>query len=544
MSRRRATLLPIAVLGGSFLLGGFFLQEGVTRDQNVYVQVRVFQEVVDRISSDFIDDLGEEALYENAIQGLIERLDDPNTSFIPASRYQDFAIRATEGRYGGVGLEVTERNGWVTVTAPLPGTPGDRAGIRAGDWFVRVDGEDAEGMSVDRAVDILRGRAGSEVEVLVGRPGIDEPIPFTLVREDIKLSSVPFATLLDGGVGYVPLQAFREEVTGELRTALDDLVAAGARSLVLDLRGNPGGLLTDGVAISELFLDRGDEIAETRGRALGADETFVSSTADAYADIPVVVLVNESSASASEIVAGALQDHDRALVVGAPSYGKGSVQTVYRLTGGNAFRQTTALWYTPVGRSVEKDRSAAAEPPRGVLTLDADVARVPSDEDRERPTFTSMGGREILGGGGITPDLWILPDTMTTLEAHAADALSLRGNAFVTALFNVAVDHVTARPDLPRDFVLEEPVVETLRAALKADGVTEPGARRLGITEDALLADADRFIRHRLEREIALQAFGEEGAFLRMSDRDRQLQAALDRLRGASSTTSLIALPE
>jgi carboxyl-terminal processing protease len=544
MNRRRATLLPIAVLGGSFLLGGFFLQEGVTRDQNVYVQVRVFQEVLDRISSDFIDEVGEDALYQNAIQGLIERLDDPNTSFIPASRYQDFSIQATEGRYGGVGLEVIQRNGLVTIVAPIPGTPGDRAGIRTGDWFVEVDGQDAEGLTVDEAVDILRGRPGSEVEVLIGRPGVADPIPFTLERADIKLASVPFSTILDGDVGYVPLQAFRDEVTEELQAALEDLVASGARSLVLDLRDNPGGLLTDGVGISELFLDRGDPIAETRGRAIGSDETFVSNTADAYPDLPMVVLVNEGSASASEIVAGALQDHDRALVIGAPSYGKGSVQTVYRLTGGNAFRQTTALWYTPVGRSVEKERSDSVELPRGALTLDADVARVPAEADKERPTFTSMGGRSIVGGGGITPDVWIVPDTMTTVESRAADALALRGNAFVTAVFNVAVDHVATRPDLPRDFRLETDVVEALRTRLKEQGVTAPGAEALGITEDALLADADRFLRHRLEREIALQAFGEEGEFLRMHDRDRQLQAALERLRGASSPRALVALPE
>jgi len=543
MSRRRATLLPIAVLGGSFLLGGFFLQEGVSREQNVYVQVRVFQEVVDRISSDFIEEIDEKALYENAIEGLLDRLDDPNSSFIPASEYEDFAIRATEGEYGGVGLEVVERNGYVTVVGPIPGTPGERAGIRAGDWFVEIDGQDGEGMEVDRAVDILRGRAGSAVEVLMGRPGVDEPIPFELRREEIKLASVPFTTILEGDVGYVPLQAFREEVTEEFVASVEELVEGGARSLLIDLRGNPGGLLEDGVAISELFLERGDAIVETRGRAAGQNESLSSRTGQSWPDLPIVVLVNERSASASEIVAGALQDHDRALVVGAPSYGKGSVQTLYKLTGGNVLRQTTALWYTPVGRSVEKDRSESAVLPQGAVALDGSVTSVPGEE-LDRPTFTSVGGRELKGGGGITPDIWIVPDTLTARETQAVNELYRRAGQFTTTLFNFAVEYVAGQPDLSLEFVLDDVTVRAFGSALIEAGVTAPGAAQLGVGEETLLASADRYLRYQLEREIALQAFGERGEFIRMQDRDVQLGAALERLRRTGSPSSLIDLPE
>lgn len=543
MSRRRATLLPIAILGGSFLLGGFFLQEGVTREQNVYTQVRVFQQVVDHISSDFIEEIDEKTLYENAIQGLADRLDDPHSSYIAASEYEDFAIQATEGEYGGVGLEVIERNGYVTVVGPIPGTPGERAGVRAGDWFIEIDGVDGEGMAVDRAVDILRGRPGSDVEVLIGRPGVDEPIPFTLEREDIKLASVPFTAMLEGDVGYVPLQAFREEVTEEFVAAVEELTAAGARSLVIDLRGNPGGLLDDGVAISELFLERGDAIVETRGRAAGQSESLASRTGQSWPELPLVVLVDERSASASEIVAGALQDHDRALVIGAPSYGKGSVQTLYRLPGGGVWRQTTALWYTPVGRSVEKDRSETAELPRGAVALDGSLVPVPGD-GIERPTFTSEGGREILGGGGIVPDFWIVPDTLTSAESQAVNELYRRAGQFTTTLFNFAVDYVAERPDLDPDFVLDDATVRAFGADLVEAGVTAPGAAQLGVTEEQLLEAAARYVRYQLDAEIALQAFGERGEFVRTQDRDLQLRTALARLRGTSSPATLLDLPE
>lgn len=538
MSPRRATLLPLAVLGGSFLLGGFFLQEGVEREENVYVQVRVFQEVIDLLSTQYVREIPEGTLYENALDGVLDQLDDPNSSLIRASDYEDFAIQSTEGEYGGVGLEVIERNGFVTVVAPIPGTPGSRAGIRAGDWFVEIAGEDAEGLSVEDAVERLRGRAGSEVDVLVGRPGVEAPIPVTLRREEIQLATVPFTTILDGGVGYLPLQAFRETATVEVTEAIDDLRSRGASALILDLRGNPGGLLTDGVDISELFLEPGDDIVETRGRAAGQTESFRSRTPDAYPGLPIVVLVDERSASASEIVAGALQDHDRALVVGAPTYGKGSVQTLRQLSGGNVLRYTSAYWYTPAGRTVERESRTTL--PEAAVTIDGGITY--TDVDLEAlPVFTSLGGREILGGGGIVPDRFVVPDTLSPLETRAVNAIASTGR-FRDTLFSFAVEWLSERAGIDRDFTLDDASMAAFRGALIDAGAADTAETDARMSPEELLDTADRFLRYQLEREIALQAFGEEGEFLRTADRDLQLRAALGLLGRVSTDAELLDL--
>src|SRR5688572_766055 len=372
MATRRSIIAPAVVLIAAVVTGGWLLQRGVGQEQNVYFQVRLFEEVVDHVANQYVEGVDKGELYQSAIDGLLEQLGDPNTSFISAEQYEDIRIR-TMGDYGGVGLEITERDGFVTVVGPIPGTPGERAGVRPGDQFVEIAGENAEGWTVDKAVDALRGRAGTDVEVKMRRPGVDQPIPFTLRREEIHLKAVPFTTMLENGVLYVPLQIFRETSSSEIRDAFQALPnRAAVKSIVLDLRDNPGGLLEEGIGVSDLFLPGGKPIVETKGRAAGQDETYSAGDGDdIFGDLPVVVLVDGASASASEIVAGALQDHDRALVIGMPTFGKGSVQTLYRLSGGNVLRLTTARWFTPSGRSIQKegDEEAAAVT-SVVITLD------------------------------------------------------------------------------------------------------------------------------------------------------------------------------
>lgn len=528
MNNRRIALAPVLVLTSALLLGGWFLQQGVGQEQSLYFQARVFQEVVDHVAERYVDPVERSDLYQNAIEGVLGSLGDPNTSFLDARSWEDFRIR-TEGEYGGVGLEILERDGWVTVQSPIPGTPGARAGIRAGDRIVEVDGESAEGWSSARVADRLRGRPGSEVEVRMGRPGIDEPIDFTIRREVIQLRSVPFATMAAPGIGYVPLRVFSESSETEVRGAIERLRGEGMRGLVVDLRGNLGGLLDQGVAITDLFLQAGLPVVETRGRATDQNGVLRTSRPEAYPDLPVVVLIDESSASASEIVAGALQDHDRALVLGTPSFGKGSVQTLFRLTGGNVLRLTTARWYTPAGRSIQKDfEEQMALGSRGVPTLAGPLTERPDTVGK--PRVSSMGGRSLVGGGGITPDLIILADTLTQAEQAAVRAVYQEAGTFNTAMFNFSVRYLQENPNLARDFTLGDDVLERFYRFLVES--------RVAVGRDSF-DQAARFIRYQLEREIARREWGEDGEFLHAAPADRPLQRALDFLRDADSPSSL-----
>ena len=356
MRGTRSAWGPPVVLVVALITGGWFLQRGVEQEANVYLQERLFKEVLDHVTDQFVDPVDASGLIGSAIEGVLEELNDPHTSFIDAETWDGFRFRSgADAEYGGVGLEISNRDGWVTVITPIPGGPALRAGIRAGDRVIEVEGVSAADWETDQAANLLRGTPGTEVDLLIDRPGVDEPIPFTLTRAVIELLSVPFATMLDEGVGYIPLQVFSETSGNEVRGAIDRLREDGLTSLMLDLRNNPGGLLEEGVGVADLFLDNGDPILETRGRASGQNQNYGAVSPEMLPGLPVIVLVNANSASASEIVAGALQDHDRALVVGNRTYGKGSVQTLYRLRR----RQHPPAHDGPVvysGRAVHSDR--------------------------------------------------------------------------------------------------------------------------------------------------------------------------------------------
>lgn len=531
MNMRRSVTAPAALVAVAVITGGWLLQQGVERAENVYVKVRLFQEVVDRVESSFVDEVARERLYDSAIEGILDELKDPYSSFLAAKDFENLRIQGIEGEYGGVGLEVVERGGWVTVVSPIPGTPGARVGIKPGDRFFEIDGVAADTMNVDQAVAVLRGKPGSTVEVRMLRPGVDEPIPFTLTREVIQLRAVPFALLLEDGIGYLPVQSVLESSSQEVASALDSLQREGMKGLVMDLRGNPGGVLDQGIELADLFLPRGTAIVETRGRARDQNATYKATRAERYPGLPVVVLVDGTSASASEIVAGALQDNDRAVVVGESTFGKGLVQSLYRLSGGNVLRLTTARWYTPSGRSINKDEAARFNG-SGTALLTLSGRYTAGSDLAGRPTYTSAGGRTLFGGGGIAPDLFVAPETLSPAEEEAVRHLYRQGGAFQEAVFNQAVRLVAARPALRPGFTLSDRDLGDFLRALPEWGVT---------VDAGDFWAARRFIAYQLEREIALQAWGDRGAFEQGVPRDAQLSRALELLRGTSSMADLLA---
>lgn len=531
MKRFSTIFAPGLVLLTAVVTGGWFLQKGVGQEKNVYLQVRLFEEVMSHVLNSYVDPVDREDLYEAAIQGVLRNLGDPNTSFMPVSAVNDLQIRM-EGEYGGVGLEVIMRDGWVTVITPLPGTPGTRAGVRAGDQIVEVDGESTEGWDSDAVVDRLLGRPGTSVSVGMRRPGVPEPIPFSITRELIQLRSVPFSIELQDGIGYVPLQSVTETSFQEVKRAVDSLRAEGMEELILDLRGNTGGPLDQGIAITGYFLDQGQGVVETRGRAAFQSETYQADRTQPFPELRVVVVVDERSASASEIIAGALQDHDRALLVGAPTFGKGSVQTLLPLPGGSILRLTTARWFTPLGRSIHKDREDQIRAMEGsTITLTGFLATQP--DTVAKPVLTTEGGRQVLGGGGIIPDILVMADTLTAAEQVALAELDQSAGSFVTTVFNYAVTYLQDHPGLRPDFSLTAADLQEFGELLAASDVE--------LSSGAFRA-AQRFIRFQLEREIALKAWGDAGEFRKMMAQDRVIQRVLQILDSSSSTADLLEL--
>ncbi|MBI4541318.1 MAG: S41 family peptidase [Gemmatimonadetes bacterium] len=533
MKVRRSVLAPAAVVALAMLTGGWFLQRGVRQEQNVYLQVRLLQEVVSHIADKYVKEIRPGELYDLAIEGLIRGLGDPNTSFLSADEWENLRIR-TEGEYGGLGIEIGERNGWITVITPLPGTPAERAGLRAGDRIVDVSGQSTEGWSTEKAAQVLRGPRGTAVEIKIERLGFEEAIPFRLVRDQIHVRSVPFYSEAAPGIGYVPLRQFSETSAEELDAALTALKKRGMHGIILDLRDNPGGLLESGVAVTDLFLGREFPVVETRGRIPSANQVLRTSRPDAYAGMPIVVLVNGASASASEIVAGALQDHDRALLVGSTSFGKGSVQTLFPLSGGHVLKLTTGLWYTPVGRSIQVPVEAERRPPveeGGTFSVSGDLVSRVDTAGREH--FKTMSGRLVYGGGGITPDLIVYLDTLTQDEETAVRELNRMGSRFWETLFNFTVRYVQENPNLPPEFRVTDAVRRELFAALQKAGGQ--------VTQD-VVDRASRYLDYHLEAMIASQRAGAEGEFRHTARHDRQLQDAIELLQRANSPEALFAI--
>lgn len=320
---------------------------------SVYQQLDLFGDIFERIRSQYVEEVDEAELIEAAINGMLTSL-DPHSSYLSPDDADDMMVQ-TRGEFGGLGIEVTQEEGFVKVVSPIDDTPAHAAGIEAGDFITHVDGESVLGLTLDEAVDMMRGPAGSEIVITVARAGVDEPFDVTIVRDVIKLTAVRIHTR--GDTVVIRVTTFNEQTYPNLEEGLRDAVAElggmeAVNGLVLDLRNNPGGLLSQAVSVSDAFLDAG-EIVSTRGRDAQEGERFNASEGDLAEGKPMIVLINGGSASASEIVAGALQDHRRAIVVGTKSFGKGSVQTLLPLRGDGAMRLTTARYYTPSGRSIQ-----------------------------------------------------------------------------------------------------------------------------------------------------------------------------------------------
>jgi carboxyl-terminal processing protease len=514
MSRSRKFAV-LAVLALPIVAGGFLAQTRVAREGTL-----LLEQVLDLVSRRFVDSLPPGTMYEKAARGLVRELNDPYTELLAPKELKQFNTR-TGGRYGGLGMSIEQRDGSIVVAKVFPNTPAERNGIREGDRIVKVDTMSARGWTTQQTSDALTGTPGTTVRATFSRPGVAQPLDFEFTRAIVHVPAVPFS-LTFGTVGYVPLQSFNENAASDLDAAIRDLQARGAKGVILDLRRNPGGILDQSLAVSNLFLKPGLEIASVRGRN-GDNQSYTARGQPTLPNVPMIVLTDDGSASASEIVAGALQDHDRAVIVGQTSFGKGLVQSVYPLDGGYALKLTTAKWFTPSGRSIQRERKFVdghfvEEAARDSLETEA--------SKKDRPAYKSEAGRVVYGGGGITPDVIVPDDTIGTGDQQLARALAPR-QEFYTLLLDYALElSKTVAPDF-------KPLPEW-----RQEVRTRSEAKKLHV--DAKQWDAGSvWLDRQLEHWVARYAHGDSAAARREVSIDAPLRKAIEMMNKSQNQKEL-----
>ncbi|MCB9366870.1 MAG: S41 family peptidase [Calditrichaeota bacterium] len=534
-SRKYAAMmvLGLVVVGMGFFWGPTLLADN---PGDVNMQLNKLNYILRAVRDNYVDEPDASKLLEGAIEGMLREL-DPHSVYIPADQ-QAKITEQFRGDFEGIGIQFSIQSDWLTVVSPIPGTPADRLGIRAGDRITHIDGISAYAITNEEVFDKLRGEKGSTVRVTITRPGIEVPLEFEIVRDKIPIFSVGAAFMLpDKETGYVRIMQFTSRTTEEVVESLDSLKAAGMKRLLLDLRGNPGGYLDQAWRVADLFMPRKDMmLVYTKGRTSRSNSEFRSTGIGAQYDMPLVVLINHGSASASEIVSGAIQDHDRGLVVGQVSFGKGLVQTPYPMPDGSVVRITTAKYYTPTGRLIQRpyDQGFAEYVMEGRDDDDPNAPETAVQDTTPREEFKTDGGRTVYGGGGITPDSTVVPSRTNALTAKI---FSKR------LYFDYASDFVSKHPEWGKDFdrfSSEFKVTDEMLSEFKAK------VQSSDIEVDEPRWDQDlHFTKTQLRGEIAGLLFNDRNLYhmIRLQD-DEQVQAALGMFDEAKSLASSSSRPE
>jgi carboxyl-terminal processing protease len=380
--KNQQRILLLVILCVAVIMGASVATKVLATQSETYEKLKIFTEVIYLIQTNYVKEVDLQDIIYGGIHGMLKTL-DPHSSFMPPDVYQEMQLE-TRGNFGGLGIQIAIRDDQLTVIAPIDDTPAFRAGIKAGDKIVKIEGEPTKDMTLMEAVKLLRGPKGTSVTISIIRESFDKPKDFTITRDIIELKSVSYKMLV-GNIGYVRLRQFQEDTANELEEALRDLEDNDAEAVIMDLRSNPGGLLNAAVEVADKFLDKGKLIVYTEGRRKNQDMRFVAHQDFTHPNYPMAVLVNHGSASASEIVAGALQAHSRAVVIGTQTYGKGSVQSVIPLSDNSGLRLTTATYFTPDGRSIHEKGIT----PDIVIALD-ESAVAPPEENPEQGEMNSQ----------------------------------------------------------------------------------------------------------------------------------------------------------
>jgi carboxyl-terminal processing protease len=514
---RRFSLLALVTLVAGGLLGGLLGGRVQADPQRPDDQLNDFGRVLALVEDQYVGETDSREIVENAILGMLQTL-DPHSNYLNPESFNEMRDEQ-RGKFSGLGIQITKRgpDKPLTIIAPIDDTPASRAGLRSGDVIAEIEGQPTIDLTVHEAVRLLKGEKGTRVTITIERPGTPEPFSVLIERDDIPIESIRVAHMLTDDVGFVRISNFTSTTAEELDRSIEQLSDEGMTRLIIDLRGNPGGLLEQAVQVSERFVPSGRLVVYTRGRIPGSNQDYVAKRGVERVDLPLVLLVDCASASASEILSGAVQDHDRGLIVGEPTFGKGLVQRVIPLQDGGALAVTTAKYYTPSGRLIQRDytdldeyylRRMSPEPP---LEAEAELTdRLENPKIEEPDIHYTASGRKVFGGGGIHPDY--------VVEAPEAPEILFR-LIRENQVFNYAVRYLNEHPEIEPDFEVDDEVLVDFRRFLTAAAFE---------IEDEEFSEHSEVIALRLRAQIARVKWDQDEESRILAGADPQVQKALE----------------
>jgi len=515
--RKKRIMISLSIIGwlavGFLLFHNNAIAQTSSERSNSYRKLALFSDVLHKVSDNYVEEVDFDKLIDAAIEGMLDEL-DPHTSYFEPDEFDRFQTD-TKGEFGGLGIVIDKKGDYITVVSPIEGTPAYEMGIQAGDRIVKVDGESVVGIDTSDSIKLMRGEPGTKVIVTIKRPGAKDLLDFEIVRDIIKIESVPYAFKMDNGIGYLRIRQFSATTSTELRKKLDELENEGIRGLLIDLRFNPGGLLSEAVNTVNEFVGKGKRVVFTKGRISQANHEYYTRLNRIRSGYPVIVMINEASASASEIFSGSLQDYDKGLIVGKTSFGKGSVQKLFPLSDGNGIKITTSKYYINSGRCIHKDLNDKLLKDKRVKNGDIskdeyDEMKKESEEENHKDIYYTESGRLVYGGGGINPDVEIEQSKLTDL------AVELRRK---NLLFNYAIDYMVENEEkVNLDFRADEEMISDFFEFCEKDSIEY---------EQTELDSTYNWLENTLTSNVIRRKFGELESYKISIREDHQLQEAL-----------------
>ena len=528
--KRKLPLLGSGLLG--FLLATALMASyAFSSNQNVYrilkEKVNVLNQIITYVNHFYFDDVDLEKVMDGAFHGLMEEL-DPHSTYIPA-KDQENIDELFRGNFQGIGIEFDILQGYITVISPIPDSPSDHVGLQSGDKIISINDEDAYKITKDEVFKKLRGKKGSSVDLSIQRIGVTKPFDVTIIRDDIPIYSVAAASMIDDSTGYIFLRRFSATTDTEVKKALNRLDELGMKRLVFDLRGNSGGFLEQAAAISNLFITTPDTLVFTKGKIRESNQVFMANPSKGRNDFSLIVLINRGSASASEIVAGAVQDLDRGLVVGETSFGKGLVQRQLPLEGGSALRVTIARYYTPTGRLIQRPYEDGKDHAYYRELYDKNREAKMDSLKELRPKYFTKSAAKVYGGGGITPDIYLpfknklTRDTQKVIRSAKRPIFNFGSNYASSHSKEIGIGDAQS---FKKNWTVSSDVFNSFYEYLSTDSID--------VSLDSLLVDLP-YIQNRIKAEISSVAFGKDESSAIRIQTDNQVMDALEFFKEADA---------